>query len=129
MGAIHTGLLLKPTNASLRYAHNRSFTNQHVVDADSFDSWGARMARGASTGTVSPMKLNEPHHTRLSMSLQTQSNSNFRPHQRVQTLRRFKTAICLIATRGAAAKEVEGRLRLVFDETDVATGWILQGVC
>ncbi|KAF7343334.1 hypothetical protein MVEN_01765700 [Mycena venus] len=133
LGAIPMGLLLSPIKYIRSSGHNRSpflfDAQQRIVDVQSFDSWRARLARGSSTGTVSPMILNEPHHTRVSMSLQAQSNGTFRPHQRVQILRRFKTAVGLIATRGAAAKGVgaNGLLRLVFDEADAAEGWILQG--
>ncbi|KAJ7856535.1 hypothetical protein B0H13DRAFT_1564003, partial [Mycena leptocephala] len=117
LGALPMGLLQKPEINS-GYRRNLGV---------SYDSWGGRLARGAPTGTVSSMILNEPHHTRLSMSMQTHSNRNFRTHQRVQIVRRFKTAVGLIATRGAAVTEVKGRLRLVFDEANLAQSWILQG--
>ncbi|KAJ7982816.1 hypothetical protein DFH06DRAFT_1171670 [Mycena polygramma] len=118
LGALPMGLLLKPENNS-RYG--RGGQPLHAVDL-----WSARLARGAPTGSVAPAIPSQSHPTRLAMSLQMQSSSNLRTHQRTQVLRRFKTALVLIAARGAAAKEVKGRLELVFDENDI-DGWILQG--
>jgi hypothetical protein len=59
-----------------------------------------------------------------------QSSRDVRTHHRVAMLRRFKTAVCLVAIRGAAAKEVGGgkRFKLVFDEKDAERGWILPGM-
>ncbi|KAJ7734764.1 hypothetical protein DFH07DRAFT_119507 [Mycena maculata] len=113
LGIIHMGLLAKPDNTP-RFD-------------ESFDSWDARVARGAQTGTVAPMILHAQRPDRLSMSLQMSTVRNVRTHQRVQIVRRFKTALNLIAVRNADAKEVKGRLRLVFDDKGVATQWFLQG--
>ncbi|KAJ7856654.1 hypothetical protein B0H14DRAFT_709975 [Mycena olivaceomarginata] len=132
LGAIPMGLLLNPDDMARRAGYNRSSvlldSQQRVVGGpDSFDSWNARIARGR--GAVAPMLLNEPHHTRHAMSLQMHSSRDVRTHHRVAMLRRFKTAVCLVAIRGAAAKEVGGgkRLKLVFDEKDAERGWILAG--
>ncbi|KAJ7454038.1 hypothetical protein B0H11DRAFT_2070092 [Mycena galericulata] len=114
LGAVHMGLILKPPSPP----------NYPV---GSFDSWDARVARGAQTGTVAPMILNDPRPHRLSMSLQLASSSSVRTYQRVQILRRFKTALNLIATRNADVKEVNGRLLLMFDEKGASEDWILQG--
>ncbi|KAF8208083.1 hypothetical protein K438DRAFT_1813369 [Mycena galopus ATCC 62051] len=131
LGATPIGLLLRPDDSSRKSGFGRTSllydAQSSVITAKAFDSWDARLARGAATGTVAPMVLNESHHTRISMSLQMHSTRELRTHHRVQILRRVKTALCLIATRGAAAKEVNGRLRLVFDEADAARGWILPG--
>ncbi|CAK5275621.1 unnamed protein product [Mycena citricolor] len=64
---------------------------------------------------------------RLSMSLQMQSLSIFRVHERVKTYRRFKTAIGLIVTRGADGKMVDGKWNLVFNDKEVSEDWILAG--
>ncbi|KAJ6625118.1 hypothetical protein B0H10DRAFT_2003779 [Mycena sp. CBHHK59/15] len=111
LGAIPMGLLHKPDLS---------------LFPEPFDSWADRVARGAPTGSVAPMRLNDPRPNRISMSLQLLSNRNA-THVRVQILRRFKTALNLIVTRGADAKDVKGRLQLVFDEENDPYRWILQG--
>ncbi|KAJ6465074.1 hypothetical protein C8R47DRAFT_1201680 [Mycena vitilis] len=121
LGALPMGLLLKPENNS---RHGRGAQPLHAVD-----SWSDRLTRGAPTGSVAPAIPSQSHPTRLAMSLQMRASSDLYTHQRTQVLRRFKTALVLIAARGAAAKEVKGvkgRLELVFDEKDI-DGWILQG--
>ncbi|KAJ6588188.1 hypothetical protein B0H19DRAFT_200239 [Mycena capillaripes] len=75
----------------------------------------------------------EPSLPRFSTSRRTPSDnvpsSAVQPglshHRRTQVLIRLKTATGLIITRGAYAKEVKIRLRLVFDEIDVVAGWTL----
>ncbi|KAJ7151340.1 hypothetical protein C8R43DRAFT_1190779, partial [Mycena crocata] len=113
LGALPMGLLTKP-DPQPRFN-------------DPFDTWAARVARGAEAGIVAPMILNDPRHNRLSMSLQISSSRGTRTHQRVQINRRFKTALTLITVRGADAKEVKGRLQLVFDESKITEDMILQG--
>ncbi|KAJ6464033.1 hypothetical protein C8R45DRAFT_506942 [Mycena sanguinolenta] len=130
LGAIPIGLLLKPTESIRRAGQYRTQalydTQARVVPLSAFDTWEARLERGAATGSVAPIMLNDSKHTRLGMSLQMHSSRDVRTHQRIQILRRFKTAVSLVVTRGAAAREVKGRLRLVFDETDTGE-WILPG--
>ncbi|KAJ6565483.1 hypothetical protein DFH09DRAFT_466694 [Mycena vulgaris] len=92
-----------------------------------FDSWAARVARGAESRSVAPMLLNDQRPNRLSVSLQLASTADRRIHQRVQILRRFKTALNLIATRAAVVQQVKGRLKLIFDDTETADECILQG--
>ena len=53
-----------------------------------------------------------------------------RPTIRVKIKRRLKEAVKLIVTRGAAAEESRGELRLVFRAEDVgAEKWIVPGAC
>ncbi|KAJ7641404.1 hypothetical protein FB45DRAFT_356817 [Roridomyces roridus] len=108
--AIPMGILEKPTTP--------------IRAVEPFDTWDARVARGASSGTVAPMTLREPRPNRLSMSLQFSTVSGFSTHQRTQIVSRFKTAVSLIAIRNA---QVHGRKRLVFEEGAEPEEWILQG--
>ncbi|KAF7366804.1 60S ribosomal protein L18-B [Mycena sanguinolenta] len=132
LGAIPIGLLLKPSSESIRrpgqYRTQALYDAQNrIVPISAFDTWAARLERGAATGTIAPVIPNEAKHGRVGMSLQMHSSRDVRTHQRVRILRRFKTAVSLVVTRGAGAKEVNnGRLRLVFDEKD-AGEWILPG--
>ncbi|KAJ7700344.1 hypothetical protein B0H17DRAFT_1047030 [Mycena rosella] len=116
LGAIPMGLLGKPETSFF---------------AQEFDSFNARVARGASEegGGVAPMRLHDPRHNRLPMSLQVATRKEIRPTQRSRILRRFKTALTLVATRAADAREVKGRLQLVFDDKGAEGHWILHGAC
>ncbi|KAK7042539.1 hypothetical protein R3P38DRAFT_2445007, partial [Favolaschia claudopus] len=126
LGAIPMGLLLNPAHPARDTSHNRSpflwDARQRLVDPAAFDTWRDRVARGADTHTVAPPRLNEPHPSRLAMSLQMHANKRFNTTHRVRMLRRFKTAVSLIAIRGAATTE-EGRI--VFEEGGdrILQGW------
>ncbi|KAJ7284113.1 hypothetical protein C8J57DRAFT_753915 [Mycena rebaudengoi] len=117
LAAIPMGVLTKPNH------------NGTPLPTEPFDSWANRAARGASTGSIAPMMLlNDPGSNRISVSLQlaSQSTAHRSVHVRVQILRRFKTALSLIAVRAADVKEIKGRLRIVFDEKPTEN-WILRG--
>ncbi|KAJ7628362.1 hypothetical protein FB45DRAFT_794218 [Roridomyces roridus] len=112
--AIPMGLLTKPI-APIR-------------PLEPFDTWDARVARGAPSGTVAAMALHDPRPNRLSMSLQFSTVSGFYTHQRVQVLRRFKTAVSHIVIRNADVQQLGGQKRLVFREEGAKPEeWILQG--
>ncbi|KAJ7439475.1 hypothetical protein FB451DRAFT_147207 [Mycena latifolia] len=114
LGAIPMGLLMTPQ-------YTPFFPSRKL------DSWSARVARGTESESVAPMLLNNPRSNRLAMSLQLATTRDTRPCQRSKIRRRLKTALSLIATRGAYTEEVKGRPRLVVDETKAPENLILQG--
>ncbi|KAJ7130396.1 hypothetical protein C8R44DRAFT_65428 [Mycena epipterygia] len=114
LGAAPQGLLAIPQDPPPRFAQKP------------FDSWANRVARGADTGTVAPMILNE-RPNRLSMSFQMMGSRYRSNYQRTIISRRFKSALNLIVTRGADAKEVKGRLQIVLDDEQATDDWILHG--